>query len=286
MTSKSPIIGGHVSTAGGVWNAVANAKRIGADAIQFFGASPQMWVARGPKEEEAKRFREAYRASGINAAYLHAAYLVNLASSNDIFYLKSVKSLVDHMHIAEALGINGLIFHVGSSKGMSRAAALAQEIEGMKRVLDEVPGTTQLLMENTAGGGEKIGATVEEMAHLFKEVNSPRVKVCFDTAHAFEAGLITEYTPENVKKLFDAWDAAIGLENLTVIHANDSMTEAESHHDRHQNIGEGHIGLKGFKALASEKRLHDKAWLLEVPGFEDAGPDEKNIKLLKSCFQI
>jgi deoxyribonuclease IV len=285
MASKAPIIGGHVSAAGGFLNVIENAKRIGAEAVQFFGASPQMWIVRGPKEDEAKRFREAYARSGITAAYLHAAYLVNLASSNDIFYLKSVKSLADHLRIAETLGLDGLIFHIGSSKGMSREAALAQEVEGMRKVLEEVPGTTQLLMENTAGGGEKIGATVEEMAHLFKEVHSPRVKICFDTAHAFEAGLIREYTPENVRTLFDMWDASVGLENLTVIHANDSMTLAESHHDRHENIGQGHIGMKGFRALAGEVRLHDKIWLLEVPGFDGDGPDAKNIKLLRSCFE-
>ena len=298
MTTKLPTIGGHVSTAGlrlakagsghamagGVVNAILNAKRIGAEAIQFFGASPQMWAARGPSAEEAGKFRAAYKESGIKAAYLHAAYLVNLASSNDIFYMKSVQSLTDHLRIADALGIDGLIFHIGSSKGMSREAALAQEVEGMKKVLAAVPGHTHLLMENTAGGGEKIGASIEEIAHLFKAVNSERVKICFDTAHAFEAGLIAEYTPEAVKNLFDAWDKVVGLENLTVIHVNDSKTIAGSHHDQHQNIGEGHIGLKGFRALAGEKRLHDKAWLLEVPGFEDEGPDAKNIKILKSCF--
>jgi len=285
MATKGPIIGGHVSAAGGFTSVITNAAAIGAEAVQFFGASPQMWAARQPKPEDAKLFRAAYAKSGIKAAYLHAAYLVNLASSNDIFYLKSVKSLVDHLNIAEALGIDGLIFHIGSSKGMSRSAALAQEVEGMKQVLVQVPGKTKLLMENTAGGGEKIGATIEEMAHLFKEVNSERVKICFDTAHGFEAGLVTEYTPETVKKLFDAWDEAVGLENITVIHANDSKTIAESHHDQHQNIGEGHIGLKGFKALAGEGRLWDKVWLLEVPGFEGEGPDAKNVELLRKCFK-
>ncbi|MEK7512860.1 MAG: deoxyribonuclease IV [Patescibacteria group bacterium] len=279
-----PIIGGHVSAEGGVASAVLNARRIGADAIQFFGASPQSWTTRQPTTDNVQRFKEAYVKSGLKAAYLHAAYLVNLASSNDIFYLKSVRSLVDHLKIADALGINGLIFHIGSSKGMSREAALDQEVEGMKKVLKEVPGHTHLLMENTAGGGEKIGAAIEEMEYLFKKVNSERVKVCFDTAHALEAGQIMEYTGEMVKKLFDEWDRAVGLENIEVIHANDSKTAAGSHHDKHENIGQGFIGIDGFRALAGEPRLRDKVWLLEVPGFEDEGPDAKNIELLRSCF--
>jgi deoxyribonuclease IV len=269
-----PIIGAHVSTSGGVVHAIANAKRIGAEGIQFFGASPQMWAARGPKPDEVKAFRAAYKDSGLRAAYLHAAYLVNLGSSNPIFFMKSVQSLIDHLAITEALGIDGLIFHLGSSKGMSREAALEQEIEGMRKVLAAVPGATHLLMENSAGGGEKIGASIEEMEYLFKKVDSERVKICLDTAHAFEAGMVSEYTPESVKKLVDGWNNAVGIENMTVIHANDSKTETESHHDQHQNIGQGFIGLKGFQALAGDARLRDKAWLLEVPGFDDEGPDE------------
>ena len=285
MPKNLPPIGGHVSTAGGVQNAVANAKRIGADAIQFFGASPQSWTAKRPAHEDVSAFRRAYTASGLKAAYLHAAYLVNLASSDDIFYMKSVKSLTDHLSIADALCINGLIFHLGSSKGMSRGEALDQEVLGMRKVLDAVPGPTELVMENSAGGGEKVGTTIEEIAYLFKKMNSPRVKVCLDTAHAFEAGMVTDYTPATVKELFDDFDAAIGMKHLAAIHANDSKTKAESHNDKHENIGQGFIGMKGFRALAADARLHTVPWLLEVPGFEDEGPDEKNIKLLRGCFQ-
>ena len=283
-SNTTPIIGGHVSAAGGVINTLENAKKIGAEAIQFFGSSPQMWYTKVPDRTEAEAFREAYAKSGIKAAYLHAAYLVNLASSNPDFYKKSIKSLLAHLTIAEMLGIDGLIFHIGSSKGMSREKALSQEIQGMREVLRESPGKALLVMENTAGGGEKVGANIEEMAHLFKGVDSPRVKICFDTAHAFEAGLITEYAPASIKKLFDAWDKYVGLEYIVAIHANDSKTAAGSHHDRHENIGEGHIGLQGFKNLSKEKRLWDKAWLLEVPGFTGEGPDKKNIDILKSCF--
>ncbi|MDO8469529.1 MAG: deoxyribonuclease IV [bacterium] len=285
MGAKSkPIIGGHVSAAGGLVNAVTNAQAIGADAIQIFGASPQSWRAKHPSADDVARYRDVYAKSGLRGCYLHAAYLVNLASANPDFYMNSVQSLVDHLKIAAAIGADGLIFHLGSSKGIDRDAAIEQEIEGIKKVLKAVPGTAKLLLENSAGGGDKIGATIEDVARLFNGAASDRVEVCFDTAHAFEAGIITEYTPANITKLFDAWDTAIGMENLTVIHANDSMTESSSHHDKHENIGEGFMGITAFKNLANEKRLHDKVWLLEVPGFDDEGPDAKNIGILRSCF--
>ena len=261
-TKTKPIIGGHVSAAGGLANAVANAQAIGADAIQIFGASPQSWRARHPDEVQVKRYREAYAESGLKGCYLHAAYLVNLASANPNFYQNSVQSLIDHLTIAVAIGADGLIFHLGSSKGMDRDAAIEQEIEGIKKVLRAVPtsaspsgratggkaGKPYLLLENSAGGGDKIGTTIEDIARLLDGAASDRVDVCFDTAHAFEAGLVTEYAPAAIKKLFDSWDAAIGLDRLAVIHANDSKTAMGSNHDKHENIGEGFIGMTGFRA--------------------------------------
>ena len=277
------LIGGHVSAAGGLQNAVANGEAIGANAIQIFGASPRTWTARIPESAEIGAYKERLRASGIREAYLHAAYLVNLASASYAIYERSVQSLIGHLSIAEAIGAEGLIFHVGSSKGISRDIALRQEAEGMKKVLAAVSGTSYLIMENTAGGGEKIGS-LEDLGLLMRRVGSKRVKVCFDTAHAFEAGLISAYTPGTVAKLCDELDAAFGLSRLIAIHANDSKTASGSHHDRHENIGEGYIGMSGFRALAGERCLREKTWLLEVPGFLDEGPDRKNVEILRACF--
>ncbi|MEW6617613.1 MAG: deoxyribonuclease IV [Patescibacteria group bacterium] len=285
MKKNTPYIGGHVSTAGGISNAISHGEAIGATTIQIFGASPQTWFTKFPSEEEIKKFKEAKKKSSINSVYLHAAYLVNLASASDEIYEKSIKNLSEHLKIAESIEAEGLIFHLGSNKGISKEEGLKKEIAGMKEVLRHVPGKSFLIMENSAGGGDKIGSNIEEIGFLFKEMNSDRVKMCFDTAHAFEAGLIQEYTKENVKKLFDTWEKEIGLEYMVALHMNDSKTAYESHHDRHENIGEGHIGMEGFKVLAKEKRLFDKAWLLEVPGFDDGGPDKRNMEILKSFFE-
>lgn len=283
MSEKELLIGGHVSAAGGLKNAINNAEAIGANAIQIFGSSPQTWVVRMPSDTDVTEYKKRLHASNVKQVYLHAAYLVNLASASDLIYRRSVQSLTDHLKVAEKIGAEGLIFHVGSSKGIARDEALRQEIEGMKKVIESVPGRAHLIMENTAGGGEKIWS-IEDIGFLFKKIGSRRVKVCFDTAHAFEAGIVKEYTKETVSKLCDEMDVAFGIENLAAIHANDSKTICESHHDQHQNIGEGYIGIAGFRALAREKRLRDKAWLLEVPGFSDEGPDKKNIDILRRCF--
>jgi deoxyribonuclease-4 len=210
---------------------------------------------------------------------------VNLASVSDDIYEKSIHNLSAHLKITDMIGADGLIFHLGSSKGISKEEGLEREVEGIKRILKQIPGESRLIMENSAGGGDKIGSDIKEMAHLFHKVNSPRLKICFDTAHAFEAGILKEYSKGEIKDFFGVWDKEIGLEHLVALHVNDSKTTYASHHDRHENIGEGHIGIKGFQALAGESRLWDKAWLLEVPGFTDEGPDKKNVEILKSLFE-
>ena len=283
MKQSIPLIGGHVSSSGGLFRAIENGEEIGANVIQIYGASPRMWRASVPSSEEVNKFKERKSKSSIKKAYLHAAYLVNLASGDDELYEKSIKNLSRHLEIVNTLGAEGLVFHLGSGKNISKEEALEREVKGMKKVLKDIPQGT-LIMENSAGGGSKVGSCIEEIQYLFDKVNSPRVKVCFDTAHAFEAGVIENYTEKEIKKVFDAWDKAIGIENIVVLHINDSKTEHGSHHDRHENIGEGYIGIKGFQMLAREKRLWNKAWILEVPGFEGTGPDRKNIEIIQSLF--
>ena len=196
---------------------------------------------------------------------------------------RSVKNLSDHLAIARKLEVDGLIFHMGSGKEILESEAIKNLIEGVRSVLKSVPGGTLLIMENSAGGGDKMGYAAKHLGAVAEGVRSPRVKVCFDTAHAFEAGVIEKYGPGTIKKFFDEFDREVGLKNIVVIHANDSKTIFNSHHDQHQNLGEGYIGLAAFKNLFKEKRLRDKDWILEVPGFDDMGPDKKNMEILRAC---
>ena len=288
-----PKIGAHVSAAGGLYKAIESAQKIGAECIQIFGASPRTWRGVLPSAEQVKKFRSAAAAAGINHIYLHASYLVNLASAKAYNREQSILSLIDHLRIADLLGARGLIFHLGSSGvGGDVNAAKKYTIEGINKILKVVSaspaggsGKAKLILENSAGGGAKLGLTFHEIGELFHGAASERLGICFDTAHGFEAGLIDDYTPEKTKKLFAEFDREIGLEHLMALHLNDSKTAFGSHHDRHENLGEGQIGLAGFKNLASDKRLWQADWILEVPGFDDLGPDKKNVDLLKSLFK-
>ncbi|MDE1970829.1 MAG: deoxyribonuclease IV [Patescibacteria group bacterium] len=282
MKSKNPYIGAHVS--GGLRNVIMNAEAIGAECIQFFGASPRQWNVSMPKKDDISFFKDARKQSAIKSVYLHAAYLPNLATADPEMYRKSIDNLVSHLHIASCIDADGLIFHVGSGKEAPKDQALAQAVAGMKEVLARVPGSSKLVMENAAGGGQKLGATPHELGIMLRGVRSSRMGVCIDTAHAFEAGIIEAYTKATIAKLCEVLESEIGLENVRALHVNDSKTVFNSHHDRHENIGEGHIGLQGFKALVQETRLYDKAWILEVPGFDGGGPDARNVSLLKGMF--
>lgn len=281
---KRPNLGAHVKAAGGLYRSVENAQAIGAETIQIFGASPRQWRAKTPSKDVVLRFKEEFKNSNIQSVYLHAAYLVNLATSDKDLHKKSVENLAIHFEIANMIGAKGLVFHIGSDKGLNREEALMRVVNGMEQVLKKVSGETLLIMENSSGGGGKIGSDLFEIGKLLKMIKSKRVKICLDTAHAFEAGKI-KYESAEIKKYFDKWEKEIGIDNLVVLHANDSKTAYGSNIDRHENIGEGYIGKTGFKNLVREKRLWNKDWILEVPGFDGKGPDKKNLEILKSCFK-
>lgn len=285
MATILPRIGAHVSTAGGLAYGIENAVKIGASCIQIFGASPRQWKAPMPNDEVIERFKNKRQTSGIGPVFLHASYLVNLAHENEQARQWSVASLTDHLKIAKAIEAQGLIFHIGSRQGLTDEEAHKRVVAGMQTILTAVPGDTQLIMENAAGV-KKVGGTAAELGLLRKMVDSPRVAVCWDTAHAFEAGIAGHFTEEDVTRMCDEIEKHIGWEQLVAIHANDSKTEFASQHDRHENIGEGFIGLDGFRNLARDTRLWTASWLLEVPGTDKKGPDRKNIETLRSCFPV
>jgi len=280
---KNLCIGAHVGVSGGLQSALNRAVSIGAQCIQIFGSSPQQWKVTYPKKEHVDIFLKKRKETGIEKVYLHAAYIANLASGNPETRKKSLENLKGHFEIAHILQAQGLIFHIGSHTKIEREKGIDFVVKGVKEILKSVKGGTHIILENSSGGGGKLGDTLEEIGVIYKKINSRRVRVCIDTAHAFEAGII-DYTPQGIKKFFDACDTYIGIENISVLHVNDSKTQKGSYHDRHENIGRGEIGLTGFQNLAQEKRVWNMDLLLEVPGFEGVGPDKKNIEILRSCF--
>ena len=281
--ASCPRIGAHVSAAQGLFRAVENAQRIGAECFQIFGSSPRQWKVRLPSEDSVAAYRRSYEISDLGPVVLHAAYLANLASPIPQVRIQSTESLAGHLAIAEKIGALGLVFHVGSGKGVPEEKAYGWVATGMQEVLKKVSGTSLLIMENTAGGGHRLGGLDDMRAILERAGGDKRIGVCIDTAHAFESGLL-RYTKKDIRRYFDELERSIGLDRLTAIHANDSKTPFDSHLDRHENVGEGHIGLRGFRNLAKERRLHAVPWFIETPGFDQLGPDKKNIDALRSCF--
>ena len=287
------MLGAHVSAArsagaggaarDGLINAIYNGEQIGAECIQIFGASPRSYQATLPTTDAANRFKSALAASSIQAVYQHGAYLVNLGSESADTLRKSITNLAAHLSIANLIGSRGVVFHVGSPNGGDRAAALERAAKAMKAVLKEVSGPAHLIMENS-GSIKKIGGSISDLEYLFRAVSDSRVRICLDTAHTLESGMITEYTPKAITALIDAWEAATMPGAITVLHANDSKTPYNSQNDKHENIGDGYIGYAGFENLAKEKRLQGTCIFLEVPGITGTGPDKENMDRLKRCF--
>jgi deoxyribonuclease IV len=279
-----PKIGGHVSAAKGLYNCFANAKKIGADCVQIFGASPRQWKVNLPTAEIVKKFKQEQKKSGIAPVFLHASYLVNLASPENRLHYGSISHLAEELKIAEVLGAQGLIFHLGSAKESPKAHGIKKLIVGIKAVLEKAPGKAQLIMENTAGGGSKVGAEISEIGEVFWGVKNKRVKVCIDTAHSFEAGVLNDFSKKDLNSFVKLCDKEFGWKNVVALHVNDSMTKYGSHHDRHDNIGAGEIGLEAFRNLAKHSQFNKLPWILEVPGFAGEGPDKKNIEILRKLF--
>jgi deoxyribonuclease-4 len=273
-------LGAHVSTSGGLDKAMDRAQDIGAETIQVFVSSPQGWAFKPLASEAAAAFREKSENTGIGPAFLHCIYLVNLGSPTEENLEKSVQALINYMQAAGEMGAAGVIFHVGSHRGVGFQGIFDQTVSAMERVLEASPDNVWLTIENSAGMGQHIGSSFQEIGQIMKAVGSPRLKVCLDTQHSFAAGynMINE---EGLALAMEEFDSEIGLSNLVAVHANDSKTAFGSGVDRHENIGQGHMGLEGFRVILGHPTFRDVPFLLEVPGMEGKGPDKANLDILK-----
>ena len=271
-------IGAHVSAAVSLELAFTKAQDIGAECIQFFASPPQQWAFTHHDQAEIERFRDQARNTGIGPNFIHGTYLVNLGTEKPEHLQKSIQWLKYGMGMAEKLGIEGVIFHTGSHKGKGFDEVLPQVVDALKQVLNYVDGSAKLILETSAGGGGSIGRNFEELGKILKAVQNDRVRVCIDVAHTFAAG----YDWRNhIDDILEEFDREVGLDKLAAFHANDSKMDFESYKDRHANIGEGFLGEGAFNQLLNHPKLKDKPFLLEVPGFDDNGPDKENIDILK-----
>ena len=275
-------IGAHVSSAGGILKVFERAAEIGAEAVQIFPSAPQQWKAPVIAEEQAVQFRERLAESGM-PAFFHAVYLINLGSKDEALLERSVASLTESLNWAARLGVAGTIFHVGSHLGSGWDDSLVRQVCGcIWRALDGAPGDALLLLENNAGQGNCIGGKWEQLGSILRGLdNDARVRVCLDTCHALAMGYdITN--DAGVETAMAEFDREIGIDRLTAVHANDSKQPLGGLRDRHENIGDGYIGLDGFAAVMRHPAFHNVPLLLEVPGSDGKGPDRDNIMRLKA----
>ena len=273
-------IGAHVSTAGGISNAVARGQEIGCEAIQIFGSSPQTWAFKTVPGEQIERFKQGLIDAGIGVVFLHAIYLINLGTPSEETLQKGIDSLINYMNLAADIGADGVIVHPGSHGGRGFEAVLPQAAEAIKTVLDTAPEGPCLAVENMAGMGQHIGAKFDELGWILDAVDSPRLKICLDTQHAFAAGYDLT-NPQGIQAMLAELDSGPGSANVAAVHANDSKRVCGSGVDRHDNIGDGFIGEEGFAAIMANPAFAEVPFLLEVPGFEGKGPDQQNMDLLK-----
>lgn len=276
-------IGAHVSASGGVQNAPLNAAREHCDVFQFFLSSPQSYKMGELDGETIAAFKKNCKDHGFNEYYVHAPYIVNCASQNNRIRYGSITLLQKSLEHCSLLGVRGMMLHTGSASGYTnKTDGMRVAIASLNKILDGYTGSTKLLIENAAGAGGTLGVTFEEVSELLAGIkNQSSVGMCLDTQHAFASGYDWR-TPEGTTKALNALSRTVGLRRLMVIQVNDSKTEYDSHKDRHEHIGKGHIGIKGFDNLLHHHKLKNKSFILET---EPAGRAE-DIKILRDvCLQ-
>jgi len=273
-------VGAHVSTEGGLAKAVERARALGAETIQIFGAAPQSWRKKEYSSDEAEAFKRQAAEADILPVFIHGVYLVNLATGDPAGLERSVDALTWSLDVCGQIGALGTIFHLGSHRGAGFEATLPQVVSAMRSILEGSPGDTWLILENSAGMGGSVGSRFSELGTIMREAVSPRVKVCFDTQHAFAAGYDVAKA-QGLEATLAELDEQVGLANLVAVHANDSKIPLGGGVDRHENIGEGLIGREGFKVIMGHPAFQEVPFLLEVPGFEKKGPDKENVDILR-----
>ena len=274
------IAGAHVSVSGGIHTAIDRAEEMGADAIQVFTQSPRTWRPTNHDPANFERFKERRDEAGIEGVVCHALYLVNLAAPDDAVYEKSVAALVNTMDVACAIEADGVVFHVGSHLGAGLEAGLDRALPALEHALEHCSDATWLLIENSAGAGETIGRSVDELAVLVDRLDRhPRVGICLDSCHLWVSGVDVS-DPAALDACLDEVDDSIGLERLRALHVNDADAELGSNRDRHANVGEGTLG-EGLGVFLANPRLQGLPTILEVPGKDGHGPDANEIRKLR-----
>lgn len=273
--------GFHVSIAGSVAEAPARAHELGSECFQIFSRSPRGGPA--PKLDPAaiKGYRDASKNWGLES-YIHTPYYINYGAEKKSVLAGSITVVREELERGSQLGVSYVMTHLGTAKYLGPEKAGKQVISSIQKMLDGYNGSTQFLIEMSAGAGDVLGDTFEEIAGYIKGIEKVKrfkdmVGVCFDTCHAYASGYDI-HTKAGVQKTFKDFDRIVGLQRLKLFHGNDSMFGLGEHRDRHEHIGDGKIGTEGFKAIINHPKLKHLNMILET---HHDGKHLKDIKTLK-----
>ena len=284
--SGRPLLGAQMSIAGGVGEALIRGRLAGCECIQIFTKSSRQWASKPLTKEEIETFKHNQIETGIASVIAHDSYLLNLGAPDKALRSKSVRSFIDELERCELLGVPILVAHPGAHVGSGVEAG----IKTIAKSIDEAHAAckgfnARIALEITAGQGSNLGHTLEQMAQIFDAVvENERLRLCFDTEHAFAAGYDIR-KPQGYADTFGQLDKLIGIKRLAAFHLNDSIKDFNSHIDRHQHIGKGFIGLDAFRRLLNDPRFAGLPMCLETPKGPDLKEDIENLTTLRSLFE-
>ncbi len=277
------LLGAHISIAGGPDQAIHRGESIGCAAIQIFTKSNRQWFAKPFARETVETFKQAWKQSDIQSVIAHAAYLINLGSSNPETVSKSAEALANELKRCDQLGIPYLVLHPGSAGDAPEEQALQQVAQQLNAVFKATPGNTTILLETMAGQGTNLCHRLEQIAAIYQASNyKDRLGVCLDTCHVFAAGYDLR-TPQAYQAFWKQFDTILGFDLLKVIHINDSKKALGSRADRHEHIGKGAIGLDAFRLLFQDSRLAHIPKILETPK-ESLEDDARNMAVIRDLI--
>jgi deoxyribonuclease-4 len=271
-----------MSVSGGLHKAFERLGRVKGQALQIFLLNQRRWVAPELTGQAVSEFRRAWERAGWIPVAAHDSYLINLASPDPALWVKSLQSLAAELRRARALGIPFLVVHPGAHVGAGAEAGLRRFVHGLDAAMEEASAEgVRVLVETTAGQGTALGGSFEEIGWILAHSrHGHRLGVCFDTCHVFASGWDLR-TEDSYMTTMEALDRIVGLGRVAWFHLNDSKTELGSRVDRHAHIGQGRIGLGGFKALLRDPRFQDHPMVLETPKGPDLREDKRNLARLR-----
>ena len=271
--------GVHVSVGEGYERAVAYARRVGCTALQIFSSNPRSYRVTAYDAAALERFRDRRREAELDPCVIHTSYLINLASDDPKITTGSLRLLANDLEVASVGGIRYVNTHLGSYGTRDRREGFAAVIAALEGVLEKIQPGVELVLENSAGAGRLCGGTVEELGEIVRSIDHPQLGVCIDTAHSWAAGYAIN-DADGVKRFFDLLEEHVSLDRVRIFHFNDTQIPLGGHRDRHWHIGEGLIGVEGFRALLAHEGVAGKTVILETPGEE---PDDvRNLQLIRA----